>query len=80
MSYSKITISNGKLIVPDNPVLPFIEGDGTGTIFGLHLFGFLMPQLKKHTKETVKLNGWRFWLAKNRLNKTANGCLRKHLT
>ncbi|MCK9207479.1 MAG: NADP-dependent isocitrate dehydrogenase [Salinivirgaceae bacterium] len=26
----KITISNGKLIVPNNPVIPFIEGDGTG--------------------------------------------------
>jgi isocitrate dehydrogenase len=27
---SKIKIENGKLIVPDNPVIPFIEGDGTG--------------------------------------------------
>src|ERR1700690_143558 len=26
----KITIQNGKLIVPDNPILPFIRGDGTG--------------------------------------------------
>ena len=26
----KITISNGKLTVPDNPVIPFIEGDGIG--------------------------------------------------
>jgi isocitrate dehydrogenase len=26
----KITISNGRLQVPDNPVVPFIEGDGTG--------------------------------------------------
>jgi isocitrate dehydrogenase len=26
----KITIQNGRLIVPDNPVLPFIRGDGTG--------------------------------------------------
>ncbi|MBS2028332.1 MAG: isocitrate dehydrogenase (NADP(+)) [Deltaproteobacteria bacterium] len=26
----KITISNGKLNVPDRPILPFIEGDGTG--------------------------------------------------
>jgi isocitrate dehydrogenase len=26
----RITISNGKLQVPDNPVIPFIEGDGTG--------------------------------------------------
>ncbi len=26
----KIKLENGKLIVPDNPVIPFIEGDGTG--------------------------------------------------
>ncbi len=26
----KITVSGGKLSVPDHPVLPFIEGDGTG--------------------------------------------------
>ncbi len=26
----KITIQNGTLRVPDNPILPFIEGDGTG--------------------------------------------------
>jgi isocitrate dehydrogenase len=27
---AKITIRNGKLTVPDNPVIPYIEGDGTG--------------------------------------------------
>lgn len=26
----KITMSDGKLQVPDNPIIPFIEGDGTG--------------------------------------------------
>jgi len=26
----KITIENGKLNVPNNPIIPFIEGDGTG--------------------------------------------------
>ena len=26
----KITISGGKLIVPNQPIVPFIEGDGTG--------------------------------------------------
>jgi isocitrate dehydrogenase len=26
----KITVSNGKLVVPDHPIIPFIEGDGTG--------------------------------------------------
>lgn len=30
MSDQKITISSGKLTVPDNPTIPFIEGDGTG--------------------------------------------------
>jgi isocitrate dehydrogenase len=27
---AKITYENGQLIVPDNPIIPFIEGDGTG--------------------------------------------------
>src|SRR5438094_538469 len=27
---AKITISNGKVLVPPNPIVPFIEGDGTG--------------------------------------------------
>ena len=27
---SKIAMHNGKLQVPDNPIIPFIEGDGTG--------------------------------------------------
>ena len=26
----KIRIQDGKLVVPDNPIIPFIEGDGTG--------------------------------------------------
>ncbi|HPG33270.1 MAG: NADP-dependent isocitrate dehydrogenase [Lentimicrobiaceae bacterium] len=30
MSEQVISISEGKLIVPDEPVVPFIEGDGTG--------------------------------------------------
>jgi isocitrate dehydrogenase len=30
MTGEKITIENGKLRVPDMPIIPFIEGDGTG--------------------------------------------------
>lgn len=30
MSKQKIRIENGKLVVPDQPIVPFIEGDGTG--------------------------------------------------
>jgi len=27
---AKIVLQNGKLVVPDNPIIPFIDGDGTG--------------------------------------------------
>jgi isocitrate dehydrogenase len=27
---AKMSINNGRLVVPDNPIVPFIEGDGTG--------------------------------------------------
>jgi isocitrate dehydrogenase len=30
MSNQKITCQNGNLSVPNNPIIPFIEGDGTG--------------------------------------------------
>ena len=30
MSGSKVSIENGKLNVPNDPVIPFIEGDGIG--------------------------------------------------
>ncbi len=30
MNGTKITIQNGKLVVPNDPIIPFIEGDGTG--------------------------------------------------
>ena len=30
MTPEKIKFTNGKLIVPDNPIIPFIEGDVTG--------------------------------------------------
>ena len=29
-SGAKVSINNGKLNVPDNPIIPFVEGDGTG--------------------------------------------------
>ncbi len=30
----KITLQNGKLNVPENPIIPFIEGDGIGFAIG----------------------------------------------
>jgi isocitrate dehydrogenase len=30
MGSEKIKLKDGKLVVPENPIIPFIEGDGTG--------------------------------------------------
>jgi len=30
MNGEKIILKDGKMIVPDQPIIPFIEGDGTG--------------------------------------------------
>ena len=30
MKPEKITMQGGHLVVPENPIIPFIEGDGTG--------------------------------------------------
>ena len=27
---TKISLENGSLVVPDNPIIPYIEGDGIG--------------------------------------------------
>lgn len=45
----KITMgANGILNVPNNPIIPFIQGDGIGQIFGVQVYRFLMQRLKKH--------------------------------
>ena len=30
-----ITLTSGRLVVPDDPIIPFIEGDGTGPDMGM---------------------------------------------
>ena len=43
----KITLNTGKLNVPNNPIIPFIEEMVPGLIFGQPLKKSLMPQFKK---------------------------------
>lgn len=72
MSDQKITISNGKLVVPDNPTLPFIEGDGTGVDIwpaSKHVFD---SAVEKAYKGKRKIN-WKEVLAGEKsFNKTGN--------
>jgi isocitrate dehydrogenase len=72
MSDQKISISNGKLVVPDNPTLPFIEGDGTGVDIwpaSQHVFD---AAVEKAYKGKRKIN-WKEVLAGEKsFNKTGN--------
>ena len=52
-----ITFDQGKPKVPNNPIVPFIRGDGTGVIYGQQLKLFLMQLLKKAMEMKEKLIG-----------------------
>jgi isocitrate dehydrogenase len=72
MSDQKISISNGKLVVPDNPTIPFIEGDGTGVDIwpaSKHVFD---SAIEKAYKGKRKIN-WKEVLAGEKaFNKTGS--------
>jgi len=72
MSDQKISISAGKLTVPDNPTIPFIEGDGTGIDIwpaSKHVFD---AAVEKAYKGKRKIN-WKEVLAGEKaFNKTGN--------
>jgi isocitrate dehydrogenase len=72
MSDQKISISGGKLNVPDNPTIPFIEGDGTGVdIWPASQFVF-DSAIEKAYKGKRKIN-WKEVLAGEKaFNKTGN--------
>jgi isocitrate dehydrogenase len=72
MSDQKISISNGKLIVPENPTLPFIEGDGTGVDIWPASKHVLDSAVEKAYKGKRKIN-WKEVLAGEKsFNKTGN--------
>ena len=72
MSDQKISISNGKLVVPDNPTIPFIEGDGTGVDIwpaSKHVFDSAVEKAYKGKRKIT----WKEVLAGEKsFNKTGN--------
>lgn len=72
MSGQKITIANGKLTVPNNPVIPFIEGDGTGPDIWAASVRVLDAAVEKAYGGTRKIE-WREVLAGEKaFNQTQN--------
>jgi isocitrate dehydrogenase len=80
MSDQKITITNGKLNVPDNPTLPFIEGDGTGIDIwpaAKHVFD---SAVEKAYKGKRKINCKEVLAGEKAFNKTGNWMPEETLT
>jgi isocitrate dehydrogenase len=72
MSEQKITIQNGKLQVPDNPTIPFIEGDGTGVDIWPAAKNVLDSAVEKAYGDKRKIN-WKEVLAGEKaFNKTGS--------
>jgi len=72
MSDQKITITNGKLNVPDNPIIPFIEGDGTGRDIwraSQHVFDSAVAKAYGGKK---KINWKEVWAGEKSFNKNGN--------
>ena len=67
MSYSKIkvpengkkiTVENGKLNIPDEPIIPFIEGDGIGSDITKAMITVVDAAVSKAFGGKRKFIGW----------------------
>ncbi|EHC91160.1 Isocitrate dehydrogenase (NADP) [Salmonella enterica subsp. enterica serovar Uganda str. R8-3404] len=64
----KITLQNGKLNVPENPIIPFIEGDGIGvdvTPAMLKVVDAAVEKAYKGERKISWMEGWKFTPEKN---------------
>ena len=58
-----ITFNQGKPNVPNNPIVPFIRGDGTGVDIWPATQSYLIQRLKKAMEMKEKLIGLKYMLA-----------------
>ncbi|EHC66768.1 Isocitrate dehydrogenase [Salmonella enterica subsp. enterica serovar Johannesburg str. S5-703] len=57
----KITLQNGKLNVPENPIIPFIEGDGIGVDVTPAMLKVVDAAVEKAYKGERKIS-WMEWM------------------
>ena len=72
MSGSKINIVDGKLIVPNDPVIPFIEGDGTGADIWASSVRVLDAAVEKAYNGTRKIHWLEVLAGEKAFNQTGN--------
>ena len=70
---SKITFENGKINIPDNPIIPYIEGDGIGVDITPPMINVVNEAVKIAYKDKKKnfstLNSLNVWLKNYFFNK-----------
>ena len=65
---TKITLENGSLVVPDNPIIPFIEGDGIGVDITPAMIDVVDNAVKvAYGGIEKRYLGWKFFVVKNLL-------------
>ena len=70
----KITVDNGVLNVPNRPIIPFIEGDGTGPDIWRARERVLDAAVEKAYGGKRKSTGWKFTPARSPNDLLTTGC------
>ena len=72
MSGSKVAIENGKLVIPNDPIIPFIEGDGTGPDIWAASVRVLDAAVEKAYGGTRKIHWLEVLAGEKAFNQTGN--------
>src|SRR5215471_15579042 len=72
MSATKITMQNGRLQVPDEPIIPFIEGDGTGPDIWRASVRVMDASVQKAFKGSKKISWMEVLAGEKAFNKTGS--------
>ncbi len=72
MTGEKITMHEGRLTVPNNPIIPFIEGDGTGADIWKSSVRVLDAAVEKAYGGTKKISWMEVLAGEKAFNKTGN--------
>lgn len=72
MTGEKITMHEGRLTVPNNPIIPFIEGDGTGSDIWKSSVRVLDAAVEKAYGGTKKISWMEVLAGEKAFNKTGN--------
>src|SRR5690349_90642 len=79
----KITVNaDHSLNVPNNPIIPFIEGDGIGVDISPVMIKVVDAAVRRLTVASARFPGWKCTPGKKRLRSTIRtpGCLRRPWT